>query len=191
MKDLCLSKQQPEVSASRLQQKAPLRPDTKVTFYRNKESEFLQNFVFKDDFVYCHNVKGIFLAMGMSKYESNRLEMFYRQFKTKFKVRSSAQFKSYQKYGAVPIGYSTKLNEEYENIKLILRMLKCNEHQWIICVNLKVVNFLLWLQSGYMKQPCFLCYWDSRDKTNHWTVDEWPDRTQLTAGDRNFINSTS
>ena len=42
-----------------------------------------------------------------------------------------------QKYGAAPIGYSTKLKEEYENIKAILRMLKYNEHQWIICVDLK------------------------------------------------------
>ena len=88
----------------------------------------------------------------------------------------------------MPIGYSTKLMEEYENIKAILRILKYNEHQWIICVDLKMDNFLLGLHSGYTKHPWFLCYWDSRNKVNHWTVYEWPNRTQLTVGDRNIIN---
>ena len=73
-------------------------------------------------------------------------------------------------------------------MKAILRMLKHNEHQWIICVDLKMVDFLLGLLSGYPKDPCFLCYWDSRDKANHWIVDEWPTRIQLTVGDRNIIN---
>ena len=35
--------------------------------------------------------------------------------------------------------------------------------------DLKMVNFLLQQQTGYKKYPCFLCYWDSRDKANHWT----------------------
>jgi len=61
------------------------------------------------------------------------------------------------------------------------------KHQWIICVKIKMVNFLLGQQSRYMKYPCFLCYWDSRDKPNNWTVDKWPNRTQLAVGDRNNI----
>ena len=57
VRDLCLSKQQSKVLASRLQPKALLYPDTKVTFYRNRKTKFLQNFTSEDDFAYCHNVK--------------------------------------------------------------------------------------------------------------------------------------
>ena len=52
-------------------------------------------------------------------------------------------------YAPVPIGYSTKLKEEYDNIKTVLQKLVFDEHKWIICVDLKMVNYLLGQQSGY------------------------------------------
>ena len=187
VRDLCLSKQQSEVLASRLQQKALLCSDTKVTFYRNRKKEFLCYFASEDDFVYCHNVEGLLLAMGIPKYDPTDWRLFIDSSKRSLKCVLLHNSKE-QKYGAVPIGYSTELKEKYETIKVILRMLKYNEHKWIICVDIKMVNFLLGQQSGYTKYPCFLCYWDSRDKANHWTADEWPSRTELTVGDRNIIN---
>ena len=51
-----------------------------------------------------------------------------------------------------------------------------------------MVNFLLGQQSGYTKHPCFLCMWDSRDKTNHWVKKYWEPRITLRAGDKNIIN---
>ena len=50
-----------------------------------------------------------------------------------------------------------------------------------------MVNFLLGQQSGYTKYPCFLCYWDSRDKVNHWTKTDWPVSDRLTVGKKNVI----
>ena len=38
-----------------------------------------------------------------------------------------------------------------------------------------------------MKYPCFLCYWDSRDKANHWTKKDWLLRDRLNAGKKNVI----
>ena len=103
-------------------------PDTKVSFYRNRETEFLQYFTSEDDFVYCHNVKELLLAMGMPKYESTDWRLFIDSSKRSLKGVLLHNSKD-QKYGAVPIGYSTKLKDEYENIKAILGMLKYNEHQ--------------------------------------------------------------
>ena len=57
----------------------------------------------------------------------------------------------------------------------------------MICVDLKIVNFLLGQQSDYTKYPCFLCYWDSRDKGNHWTKQDWPVRDRLNVGEKNVI----
>uniref|UniRef100_A0A0K2VL13 Putative LOC100197081 [Hydra vulgaris] n=2 Tax=Lepeophtheirus salmonis TaxID=72036 RepID=A0A0K2VL13_LEPSM len=55
------------------------------------------------------------------------------------------------------------MKEEYGNIKIVLEGLKYLNHQWLICVDLKMVNFLLGQQEVYTKYPCVLCYWDSRD----------------------------
>ena len=54
--------------------------------------------------------------------------------------------------------------------------------------SLKLTTFFKGMQSGYTKHSCILCYWDSSDKVNHWTVDEWQNKTQLTVGGRNIIN---
>ena len=70
-------------------------------------------------------------------------------------------------YGCIPIGHSVIMKEEYGNIKLILERLKYVDQQWLICVDLKMVNFHLGQQGGYTKYPCFLCYWDSRADKDH------------------------
>ena len=57
----------------------------------------------------------------------------------------------------------------------------------MICVDSKMVNFLLEQQSGYTKHKCFLCYWDSRDKANHWTKKDWPVRDRLNVRGKNVI----
>ena len=67
-------------------------------------------------------------------------------------------------------------------------MLKYSKHQLIVRVDLKMVNFLLGLQSGYTKHPCFWGYWDRRGKAIHRTVDKWPNKTQLTVDDKSIIN---
>ena len=64
-------------------------------------------------------------------------------------------------YGCIPIGHSVTMKEEYGNIKLILERLKYGDYQWLICVDLKIVNFLSGQQGAYTKYPCFLCYRDS------------------------------
>ncbi len=42
-----------------------------------------------------------------------------------------------------------------------------------------MVNFLFGQQSGYIKDPCFLCMWDSRDRVNHYVKKDWPSRTNM------------
>ena len=54
------------------------------------------------------------------------------------------------------------LKEKYGAIKTVLKHIKYEQHRWVVCVNSKMVNFLLGQQSGCTKFPCFLCIWDSR-----------------------------
>ena len=80
------------------------------------------------------------------------------------------------------------MKEEYNAISLVSEKINYQEHQWVICVDLKMVNFLLGQQSGYTKYLCFLCLWDSRAKHEHWTRKDWPPREYLVIGEQNVIN---
>ena len=83
------------------------------------------------------------------------------------------------------------MREEYDSIKQILEKVTYLKHQWEICVDLKMVNFLLGQQSGYTKYLCFLCMWDSRAKSEHWTRKEWPLRKEMIAGEENIIHQVT
>ena len=61
-------------------------------------------------------------------------------------------------YGAIPIGHSVHLKEQYEHIKLVLDLLQYKEQNWVIYVDLKMVNFLLGQQGGYTKYPASSAY---------------------------------
>ena len=70
-------------------------------------------------------------------------------------------------YGAIPIDHSVHLEEEYGHIKLDLNLQKCNEHKWVICVDLKIVNFLLGQGGGLYKifvLPPLMRYSRARDE---------------------------
>ena len=109
----------------------------------------------------------------------------YRQFKKKFDVRISAQCKQ---VCLDSLGQPTLLKEEYNYIKRVLEKLNYYDHQWLVCVDLKMVNFLLGQQSGYTKYLCFICLWDSRARSDHWVKKESPERITLTVNDSNVIN---
>ena len=47
-----------------------------------------------------------------------------------------------------------------------------------------MVEFLLGLQCGYTKFPCFICFWDSRARALHWIRQDWPVR-ELVPGEKN------
>ena len=61
------------------------------------------------------------------------------------------------KYGSIHIAHLIKMKKEYETVAFILKKINYPEHNWQICVDLKMVNFLLGQQGGYTKYPCFLC----------------------------------
>ena len=90
-------------------------------------------------------------------------------------------------YRSMAISNSTTLTKKYDAIKSVLQHIKYDTHQWVIQVDLKMVKFLLGQQSGNTKYPCFHCSWDSRDKVNHWTEKDWPERVRLNVGEKNVI----
>ena len=51
-----------------------------------------------------------------------------------------------------------------------------------------MVNYLLGQQGDTQSIPCFLCYWDSSAKSQHWVKDVCPARNSLKLGNKNIIN---
>ena len=45
-----------------------------------------------------------------------------------------------------------------------------------------MVAFLMGLEGGLTKFPCYVGYWDSRDTTAHYHRGIWPKRTKFSAG---------
>ncbi|XP_061471112.1 uncharacterized protein LOC133379577 [Rhineura floridana] len=185
IRDLSLSKQASELLASRLMEKNCLQPEANITAYRTREEGLLPYFSQDEELVYCNNIPGVLLQMGLPEYRPEDWRLFIDSSTRSLKC---VLLQNGNRYASLPIAYSTKLKEEYENIKMVLQKFCYHEHQWSICVDLKMVNFLLGQQSGYKKYPCFICLWDSRAKRDHWKKVIWPSREHMTVGAVNIIN---
>ena len=51
-----------------------------------------------------------------------------------------------------------------------------------------MIVFLLGLQVGFTKFPCFICLWHGKAKGEHYLKKEWPLRVSLLSGKCNVIN---
>ena len=80
--------------------------------------------------------------------------------------------------------------ESYGEVKIVLSLLDYDQRRWVICVDLKMVNFLLGQQAGYTKYRYFLCYWDSRARDKHCVQKEWRIREHLLVGEQKLVNET-
>ncbi|KAI6651260.1 hypothetical protein LOD99_5407 [Oopsacas minuta] len=144
-------------------------------------AEFQQHFREKNGLMFCPNVEGILLAMGVPNYNPSDWRLFIDSSKRSLKC---VLLHNGNIFGSILKGYSIKLKEEYHNVKEILEIINYSAHDWVICVDLKMVNFLLGQRSGFTKYPCFLCYWDSRDRNQHWIREKWPPRECLKVGEK-------
>ncbi|CAK8683893.1 unnamed protein product [Clavelina lepadiformis] len=145
----------------------------------------MQFFSQEDNFVYCKNIEGLLSSMGLLEYKPEEWRSFIDSSKKGLKC---VLLHNENKFACVPIGHSVVLKEHYQSVKMILKKLSYTEHNWEICVDLKMFNFLLGQQGGYTKYPCFICYWDSRATDQRWIKKEWPIREQLVHEDKNIVN---
>ena len=123
----------------------------------------------EDDFVYCNNIQDL-SQMGLPGYDPDEWRFFMDSFKRSLKC---VLLHNGNKFACVPIGHSVIVKKRYLNVKMVLQKLRCSEHNWAICVDFKMVNFLLGLQGECTKHPCFLFYWDSCATDQHWVKKDW------------------
>ena len=100
---------------------------------------------------------------------------------------SSSSFKSCLIYNGnyfptIPVAYTTVYKESRFSVETIFDKLKYSDHNWSVCGDFKMLNFVLGQQQGYTTYPCFLCYFDSRCDDLHYKKKEWPKRDQWVPG---------
>lgn len=113
-----------------------LNSGTKIICYRNKENDLL--FFSHENDVFCKNVKGLPLKMNLAEYFSTDWKLFIYSSKLSFKC---VLLYNGNIYGSIV--QSTKMKEEYNNTAFVIENIKFHEHQWVFCVNFKMVNFHL------------------------------------------------
>ena len=155
VRDLNLLKETSEILASRLNEKNLLQPGTNITFYRRREKDLLPYFSKENNLVFCNDVGGLLQKMGLAEYNPQEWRLFIDS-----SVRSlkCVLLHNGNKYASIPIGHSISMREEYDSIKQILEKVAYLKYQWKICVDLKMVNFLLGQQNGFYKVSLFSLY---------------------------------
>ena len=73
----------------------------------------------------------------------------------------------------------------------LLSTVNYQEHEWLICRDLKVIGLVLELQGGHTKYLCFLCLWDSQVDNQHYLRQKWPLRQRLKPGLQNIVSPSS
>lgn len=178
VRDLNLSKDSAELLASRLQERNLLSPGTSVTLYRSREKSYVKYFAAENQLVYCSNIEGLITEMGAA-YAASDWRLFIDGSKRSLKA---VLLHNGNMLSSIPIAHSVEMTETHDNIKILLKLIKYDEHKWQICGDLKIISLLLGQQGGYMKYPCFLCLWDSRADNMHYTKKVWPERTEFVPG---------
>jgi len=89
---------------------------------------------------------------------------------------------------SIPVGHSVHNNESYENLKILMKAIYYNKLKRQICGDLKVIALLLELQHGFTKYCCFICEWDSRARSLHYSRQYWSARKSLEPGIINVEN---
>ena len=129
-----------ELLASRLKEKRMLKPGTSVSFYCNREANLLKYFKSDAQLVYWSDVEDLLLAMGLPAYDPSKWRLFIDSSKRSLKC---VLLHIGNKLGSIPVGHSVNMKEKYASVEIVLERLQYRIHEWLICVDLKMVRFLL------------------------------------------------
>ena len=61
-------------------------------------------------------------------------------------------------YSSIPIAHSVRMKEDRESVKILLEIIRYNNHNWDVCGDFKMTAFLLGLHGGYTKHSCFFLF---------------------------------
>lgn len=181
IRDLGLTKSNAELLISRLKQWNLVDDSVQVTDQRKRHQRFSNFFSQRDGLCFCNDVAGLFQAIGIA---CNPIE--WRLFiDSSSRSLKAVLLHNGNNYPSLPMAHSVHLKEDYTSVKMLLSALKYDDYGWEVIGDFKIVSFLMGLQGGFTKFPCFLCLWDSRDTKAHYRTKDWPQRTEFFVGKSN------
>ena len=136
-RDLCLSKQQSELLASRLKQWNLVQEDVRIISFRNRNKDLTSFFDMVNKLCYCTNIPGLFTSLGLPHNPSD-WSLFIDSSKRSLK----GVLHNGNKYPSIPIVQSVHLKESYDNMELLLEAIKYSEYQWSLCGASRSLVFL-------------------------------------------------
>ena len=179
VRDLELPKTKPKLLGSRLQQWNLLADGVRISKYRDRQKQ-LESFYFVDgNLAVSPKVHDLMAALTIT-YDSSKWRLFIDSSKTSLKA---ILLHNGNTMPSIPVGYAVHIKETYDNIKVLLKCINYNQHQWQLCGDLKVVALVMGLQLGYTKYCCFLCEWNSREKDSYYIKKDWPLCQSMTPGE--------
>lgn len=184
IREMGLTKFNAELLTSRLKQWNLLDKSCKITSHRRRHERFSQYFSVSNKLCYCHDVNGLFEEIEI-EHISNEWRLFIDSSSSSLKC---VLLHNGNKYPSIPIGHSTHLKEEYDNVKFLLVCIQYEKYQWFVCGDFKIIGFLMGLQGGYTKHSCFICLWDSQADPKHYDTKKWPLRQSYVQGTNNIKN---
>ena len=125
VRELDLFKQAAEIFASRLNEKHVLHSSAKVSFYRKRDELFLPYFKEEKQLVFCDNVSELLGELGILSYNPEEWRLFLDSSKRSLKC---VHLHNGNKYGTVPIGHSTVLKEQQDDIRTVMDLFEYHQH---------------------------------------------------------------
>ena len=125
IRDLALSKKAAKLLASRLSERHKLNRSIRVSYYQTRESKFVKYLSKDKQFVYCHDVPGLFTELGLGTYSPAEWRLFLDSSKRSLKC---VLLHNGNNFGAVPLGHSVHLRETHDDIRMVMDLLKYHEH---------------------------------------------------------------
>ncbi|KAI8114682.1 hypothetical protein CVS40_12971 [Lucilia cuprina] len=165
-RDIGISKTGADILASRLQQWGLVAKDFHVTSSRKRSRESIFDECFKLDtesgITYAVDIPNLFKIIGYP-YDPDEWRLFIDG---SVKSLKGVLLNIGNMRPSIPIIYATDVEENYENLKTIFRLINYITHRW----------------RGFPKHQCFMCLWEGRQRELHYTDHEWESRTIYQVG---------
>ena len=116
VRDLSLTKSNAELLISRLKQWNLLDGSVRIISQRKRHCGFSMFYTFKDGLSYCHDIEGLFQAMGGIPCNPSEWRLFIDSSSRSLKA---VLLHNINKCPSIPLAHSVYMKEEYQNIKIL------------------------------------------------------------------------